>query len=107
MNAPVSLKALAESKADGIQKATTFKVRPDAVEFEVGFNLRDEGPELDAHIDQLEAANVEWENAKALNDSAQAEAARTANLKAQADRQVRDAERALLSALSPRFHSEF
>lgn len=56
MNAPVSLKALAESKADGIQKATTFKVRPDAVEFEVGFNLRDEGPELDAHIDQLEAA---------------------------------------------------
>ena len=56
MNRPVSLKALAESKAEGIQKATHFKVDPHTVEFEPGFNLRDEGPELDAYIDQLEAA---------------------------------------------------
>jgi len=53
---PVSLKALAESKAEGIQKATYFKVDPNTVEFEEGFNLRDEGPGLDAYIDQLEAA---------------------------------------------------
>ena len=53
---PVSLKALAESKAEGIQKATYFKVDPNTVEFEPGFNLRDEGPELDAYIDQLEAS---------------------------------------------------
>jgi ParB family transcriptional regulator, chromosome partitioning protein len=51
-----SLKTLAESKTDGIQKSTQFKVRPDVVTFEPGFNLRDEGPELDAYIDQLEAA---------------------------------------------------
>lgn len=31
-----SLKALAESKAEGIQKATYFKVRPDLVELEPG-----------------------------------------------------------------------
>ena len=48
-----SLKSLAESKADGIQKATYFKVRPDVVEFEAGFNLREEGPELEAHIERL------------------------------------------------------
>lgn len=51
-----SLKSLAEGKADGIQKATYFKVRPDVVEFEPGFNLREEGPELDAHIDRLYVA---------------------------------------------------
>lgn len=50
---PPSLKVMAESKADGIQKATYFKVRPDVVQFEPGFNLREEGPELDAHIEQL------------------------------------------------------
>lgn len=49
----VSLKAMAESKVDGIQKATIFKVDPDAVEFEEGFNLREEGPELDAHLNAL------------------------------------------------------
>lgn len=48
-----SLKALAESKAEGIQKATYFKVRPDLVELEPGFNLREEGPELDEHIERL------------------------------------------------------
>jgi len=49
----VSLKQMAEGKTPGIQKATYFKVRPDVVEFEAGFNLRDEGPELDAHIERL------------------------------------------------------
>lgn len=53
MSNPVSLKAMAEAKADGIQKATFFKVRPDLVEFEEGFNLREEGPELDEHIERL------------------------------------------------------
>lgn len=48
-----SLKALAETKTDGIQKATYFKVRPDLVLFEAGFNLREEGPDLDAHIERL------------------------------------------------------
>lgn len=57
--APVSLKAMAEAKADGIQKATYFKVRPDVVEFEEGFNLREEGPELDAHIERLYLAMKE------------------------------------------------
>jgi len=51
-----SLKALAESKTDGIQKATYFKVRPDLVEFEDGFNLRDEGPELDEHLERMYVA---------------------------------------------------
>jgi ParB family chromosome partitioning protein len=48
-----SLKALAEGKTDGIQKATIFKVRPDVVELEEGFNLREEGAELDEHIERL------------------------------------------------------
>lgn len=48
-----SLKALAESKTDGIQKATYFKIRPDLVEFEEGFNLRDEGPELAEHLEAM------------------------------------------------------
>lgn len=49
----LSLKALAEGKADGIQKATYFKVRPDIVELEPGFNLREEGAELTEHIERL------------------------------------------------------
>jgi len=56
MNAPVSLKQLAEGKAEGIQKATYFKVDPDVVEFEDGFNLREEGPELDAHLNAMYVA---------------------------------------------------
>lgn len=51
-----SLKAMAESKVDGISKTTYFQVDPELVEFEPGWNDRDEGPELDAHIAQLEAA---------------------------------------------------
>lgn len=48
-----SLKAMAENKEDGVQKATYFKVHPDKVEFEEGFNLRDEGPDLDAHLEAM------------------------------------------------------
>lgn len=54
-----SLKQLAENKTAGIQKATYFKVSPDVVEFEAGFNLREEGPELDAHIERLYLAMKE------------------------------------------------
>lgn len=48
-----SLKAMAEGKEEGINKATIYKVQPHRVEFEDGFNLREEGPELDAHIEAL------------------------------------------------------
>lgn len=51
-----SLKYLAESKVEGVQKATYFKVDPKVVEFEEGFNLREEGPELDAHLEAMYAA---------------------------------------------------
>lgn len=56
MNAPVSLKQLAEGKAEGVQKATYFKVDPDVVEFEPGFNLREEGPDLDVHLEAMYVA---------------------------------------------------
>lgn len=48
-----SLKAIAEAKVEGFQKATYFKIHPSKLEFEVGFNLRTEGAELEAHIEQL------------------------------------------------------
>lgn len=48
-----SLKAMAEGKVYGIQKATYFKVDPHLVDFEEGFNLREEGPDLDAHLEAL------------------------------------------------------
>lgn len=54
--APVSLKQLAENKAEGIQKATYFKVSPDIVKFEQGWNGRDAGPDLDAYLLQLYTA---------------------------------------------------
>lgn len=53
MKAATSLKALAESKTEGFQKATYFKVRPDVVAFEQGFNLREEGEDLTEHINRL------------------------------------------------------
>lgn len=53
-----SLKALAESKTDGVTKAATFRVNPDLITFEPGFNLRTENDELDLHIDRLAAAMV-------------------------------------------------
>lgn len=49
----VSLKAMAEGKSEGIQKATYFKVDPSVLEFEEGFNLREEGAALTLHIDSL------------------------------------------------------
>lgn len=48
-----SLKAMAENKVDGVSKMTIFTVDPDVVEFEEGFNLREEGPDLDAHLEAL------------------------------------------------------
>lgn len=51
-----SLKSFAEAKADGIQKITNFKVLPSFVEFEPGFNLREENEELRAHIQRLKIA---------------------------------------------------
>jgi ParB family transcriptional regulator, chromosome partitioning protein len=48
-----SLKAMAENKMDGVQKATYFKIDPRSIEFEPGFNLREEGSDLDAHISSL------------------------------------------------------
>ena len=54
-----SLKQLAESKTEGIQKATFFKVDPRKLVFETGFNLREEGEELNEHIERLYAAMKE------------------------------------------------
>ncbi len=48
-----TLRALAESKTEGITKSTTFRVDPNLIKFEKGFNLRDEGPELEAHVESL------------------------------------------------------
>jgi len=55
MTAP-SLKALAEAKADGIAKLTIFTVDPDLVQFEDGWNGRDEGPDLAEYRQRLKAA---------------------------------------------------
>lgn len=51
-----SLKSMAEGKVEGIQKITQFKVHPKFVEFEEGFNLRQDTPELREHIQRLKAA---------------------------------------------------
>lgn len=56
MNQYPSLKAIAENKVDGVQKATYFKVRPDLLEFEPGFNLREESDSLQAHLDAMYVA---------------------------------------------------
>lgn len=48
-----SLKAMAEGKVEGVSKVTMFTVDPDLVKFEPGFNLREEGPDLDAHLEAL------------------------------------------------------
>lgn len=50
---PVSLKVLAESKTPGVTKATTFRVDPDLVIFEEGFNLRLGNKDLDADDERL------------------------------------------------------
>lgn len=51
-----SLKALAEAKTEGINKATYFKVDPRIIEVEEGFNGRIEGKDLDDYIAELKAA---------------------------------------------------
>jgi ParB family chromosome partitioning protein len=48
-----TLRGLAEAKTEGVAKTTIFRVDPNLIKFEKGFNLRDEGPELDAHIEAL------------------------------------------------------
>lgn len=45
-----SLKLHAEAKTEGISKATYYKVDPRILLFEDGFNVREEGPDLDAHL---------------------------------------------------------
>lgn len=52
----ISLKQLAEGKADGIQKATYFTVDPDALVIEEGWNGRDEGDDLTAYRGRMKAA---------------------------------------------------
>lgn len=51
-----SLRTLAESKTDGITKSTTFRVDPNLIKFEKGFNLREENDALGLHVDRLAAA---------------------------------------------------
>lgn len=48
-----SLRALSDAQADGITKTTNFRVDPNLITFEEGFNLRQPGKEMDDHIDQL------------------------------------------------------
>lgn len=49
---PTSLKALA-AKQDGISRTDSFRIDPNLIELEKGFNLREENDELKAHIDRL------------------------------------------------------
>lgn len=51
-----SLKALAEAKTDGVAKLTIFTVDPDLVQFEDGWNGRDEGDDLTEYRQRLKAA---------------------------------------------------
>ena len=49
-----SLRTLAEGKAEGVTKSTVFRVDPDLVQFEEGFNLRDgKSTEVKEHIEHL------------------------------------------------------
>jgi ParB family chromosome partitioning protein len=48
-----SLRAAAESDLEGITKQTTFRIDPNIIEFEEGFNLRQPGREFDEHVEQL------------------------------------------------------
>lgn len=52
-NTPTSLRALAEGNAPGINKQTSFRIDPNKIEFEDGFNLRQPGKDLDAHVERL------------------------------------------------------
>lgn len=52
-NPTISLKSLAENKTPGISKATTFRVDPNLIQFEEGFNLRVPSEQLDAENKRL------------------------------------------------------
>ena len=57
MSKTTSLKALAEDKAyAGITKSTIFRVDPNLIEFEEGFNVRLDNEETQEHINRLYAA---------------------------------------------------
>jgi hypothetical protein len=57
MNVKNSLKKMAEDKDNSaVQKLTIFWVDPRILKVEPGFNIRFEGPELDAHIDEMKSA---------------------------------------------------
>jgi len=56
MSTDTTLRAMAEHKADGISKSTVFRVDPNLIKFEKGFNLREQNDELDLHVDRLAAA---------------------------------------------------
>lgn len=48
-----SLKTMAEGKTGGVAKVTIFRVDPNKITFEEGFNLREAGKDLDQHIEHL------------------------------------------------------
>lgn len=50
---PQSLRLLARNKTEGVSEGTIFRVDPNLIKFEKGFNLRDEGPDLEEHIERL------------------------------------------------------
>ncbi len=52
----ISLKQAAEAKAEGFQKATYFKLDPNVVQIEPGWNGRDDTPELAEYRQRLKAA---------------------------------------------------
>lgn len=56
---PNTLDALVKAKTEGIAKSSIFRVDPDKVIFEDGFNLRRAGDDTDMHIDRLFAAMKE------------------------------------------------
>lgn len=55
-NPATSLRAISEGGTGGVTKSTTFRVDPNLVTFEKGFNLREPNDELDLHIDRLYAS---------------------------------------------------
>lgn len=59
MSKTVSLKSLCESKVPGFSKATTFRIDPNLVQFEEGFNLRTDDEELHSHIERMYLAMLE------------------------------------------------
>jgi ParB family transcriptional regulator, chromosome partitioning protein len=48
-----SLRGFTDAKAEGFKKADTFRIDPNLITFEEGFNLRQGGKEVEDHIDRL------------------------------------------------------